>query len=254
MSPYSLSFSVVTYNSEKYIGKLLQSIFDYVKGIDYHIFVIDNGSSDSTVNIVKSYGSHVTIIESGKNIGFGAAHNSVIEKLDSRYHVIVNPDIYFDSNVVSAMASYLDENPDIGMISPKILYPDGRLQPQAKRDPKFIYLVSRRMSLGCLKKYRDRYEMLSAGENDVFDIEFASGCFMFMCTALFKKIGGFDTRYFLYFEDADLSRELRQHARIEYNPRFCVYHNWERGGASHLGLLIKQIVSMFRYLIKWRKA
>jgi GT2 family glycosyltransferase len=249
-----VSFSIVTYNSEKYIGRLLDAIHACVKGVNFHIFVIDNGSVDQTVKIVGSKGSDVTLIESNKNIGFGAAHNLVLDKLCSDYHVIVNPDIYIDYDIVSSLVAYLDVNQDIGMVSPKILYPDGCVQTQAKRDPKLIYLISRRIGSKILKKYKDQYEMAHVDHEHAFDIEFASGCFMFLRTELFKKLGGFDQRFFLYFEDADLSRELRRYARIQYHPDFYVFHNWERGGAKHVGLLIKQVVSMMKYMRKWAKS
>lgn len=255
MSPTTVSFSVVTYNSEKHIGKLLDSLFACVTGIDYRVYVIDNGSTDGTAQLVKDRAPRVTLIQADKNIGFGAAHNLVLDRLDSRYHVIVNPDVYIDRDVITPMAAYMDAHPDIGLLSPKLLFPDGRVQAQAKRDPKPVYLISRRLNLKSLRRYRDDYEMAaSSNSGSAFDIEFASGCFMFVRTLLLKKAGGFDQRYFLYFEDADLSRELRRFARIEYNPEFSVYHNWERGGAKDLWLLTRQIVSMFKYMKKWKRS
>lgn len=249
-----MSIAIVTYNSEKHIGKLLDSIASFVKGIDYHVYVIDNNSVDGTAEIVRSKASHTTLIQLEQNIGFGAAHNKVLDKIDSRYHVIVNPDIYFDYDILAAMAAYMDKNPDIGLVSPKVLYPDGRVQMLPKKDPRFIYLLSRRLNFGFLKKYRDRYEMALYGEDKPYDIEFASGCFMFLRTDLYRKAGGFDERYFLYFEDADLSRSLRKLSKIQYNPDFYLYHHWERGGAKKAGLFLLQVKSMFKYISKWRKS
>lgn len=252
MAGYSVSFSVVTYNNEKCIGRMLDSIQAYTKSVPYNIYVVDNGSKDNTVEIIKSRGDGITLIESKKNVGFGRAHNMALDDLQSKYHVIINPDIFIDYDVISAIADYMDGNNDIGIISPKVEYPDGRTQRLPKRDPKFIYLLSRRIPLRTLKKYRDEYEMAERGDDETFDIEFASGCFMFIRTERLKKVRGFDERFFLYFEDADLSREIRKFARVQYNPQFYVYHHWERGGARNLKLFCIQILSMLKYFNKWK--
>ena len=253
MADYTVSFSVVTYNSEEYIGRLLDSIHDHVKNVAYTVYVIDNGSTDGTEREASGRYDNVVFLKNARNLGFGGGHNRARDLIDSQYHVCVNPDIYIDSDVVGAMCAYLNEHTDIGMLTPKVLYPGGALQILPKKDPKFIYLLSRRIPGGLLKKYRAEYEMLGFDPETAFDIEFATGCFMFMRTALFKETGGFDARYFLYFEDADLSRSFRRHARVEYNPRFVVYHNWERAGAKSLKYFTIQVASMFKYLGKWKK-
>jgi len=248
-----VSIAIVTYNDEKHIGNLLGSINECVKLEDCHIFLIDNGSQDETRNIAKEKNDNITIIENEKNIGFGAGHNKVLSLLDSKYHVILNPDVVIKSDVISQMACYLDSNPDIGMITPKILYSDGSVQILPKKDPKPIYMLARRSKIKALQKYKDAYEMTEAGADKAYDIEFASGSFMFIRTELFKKVGGFDERYFLYLEDADLSRKVRQYARIQYNPGFIVYHDWQQAGAKQIKYFLIHVVSMIKYVLKWRK-
>lgn len=253
MLGYNISISVVTHNSEKCIGSLLDSIFEQVRGIDYHIFVIDNKSKDGTIDIIKSFkDSRLTLIENDRNRGFGKAHNQMLDLINSKYHIFINPDITIKDNVVERLCGHLDDNEYIGIVSPKVLYPDGRVQVLPKRDPKFIYLISRRIEAGFLKKYRGYYEMAENGEDSAYDIEFATGCFMFIRTELLKKVGGFSERYFLYLEDADLTRMVRQYARVQYNPEFIVYHDWERGSAKSFKLLCIHITSMILYMLRWR--
>lgn len=255
MPGYVVSMSVVTHNSEKYIGVLLKSIIEKVKATDYRVFVIDNKSEDSTVEIVKKINdSRIKILENISNIGFGKAHNQILNIIDSKYHVFINPDITIKDDVIGKMCAYLDGHEDIGILSPKVLYPDGGIQVLPKRDVKLIYLISRRIGLGFLKKYRRQYEMGEESADNAFDIEFATGCFMFIRTELLKKAGGFDERYFIYFEDADLTRTVRKYSRVQYNPDFTVYHSWERGGAKSFKLLCLQIRSMFLYIIKWNRS
>ncbi len=253
MSEYSVSMSLVTYNSEKWIDGFFHMIENHMNDMDYQLFIVDNGSTDRTVPIVKRrLRSNITLIENKKNLGFGKAHNVVLDKLNSRYHLIINPDITMSENVVRRMAEYLDSHPDIGMLTPKVLFPDGTLQLLPKKNPRLIYLAARRIDLPFLKKYRAAYEMREKDADTAFDIEFCTGAFMFMRTALFKKVGGFDGRYFMYFEDADLTREIRRYARAEYNPSFVVFHEWERAGSRRLKYFLIQIHSMFKYMRKWR--
>lgn len=249
MPQYKVSVSIVTHNSGEYIGRLLDSIFANTKGASFKVFVIDNDSRDDTAEIVQKF-KNAILIRNAKNIGFGRAHNIALPFADSIYHACVNPDTFITEDVLSGMSGYLDNNEDIGMLSPRILHEDGSLQVLPKRDPKLKYLISRRTGW-LLKKYRREYEMLSEGQDKAFDIEFATGCFMFMRTELLRKTGGFDERYFLYFEDADFSRSLRKYARIQYNPLFTVYHRWERKGAKNLKFFLIQIASMFKYFLKW---
>jgi GT2 family glycosyltransferase len=255
MGAKTVSISIVTYNSELYIGKLLDSIARHVHGVDPDIYVIDNGSTDRTVEIISSRVSPaVTLIQSPKNKGFGGGHNTILDRIDSQYHVCANPDIVLCEDTISAMAHYMDAHGDIGLLAPKILNMDGSVQALPNKNPKMLYLISRRVNLRFLRKYRREYEMQEQDYDRKFDIEFCSGCFMFLRTALFKELGGFDERFFLYFEDADLTRRVRQRARVEYNPDYKVYHAWARAGHRQLKYLAVQIVSMIKYMAKWRRS
>ncbi len=253
MADITVSMSIVTYNSERYIGQLLDSLFEFTNGVDFHIYVIDNKSTDSTIDIVERYSNqHLTLIRNPMNLGFGKGHNKCIPLLKSRYHIIVNPDIVIKNDVVSHIVKYMDTQCHIGIITPKVLYPNGDIQILPKRNPKFIYLMARRINIRLLRKYREYYEMAEKDQNEVFNIEFSTGSFMFVRTELLLKVGGFDESYFMYFEDADLTRSIRQYAKAEYNPNFVVYHHWERAGSKNLKFLLIQINSMFQYISKWR--
>ena len=235
MTKYDATISIVTYNNEKEIKTLLDSILDKTKSIDYHVYIVDNCSSDGTVGIVKAkmkQSEKITLIENAKNVGFGRAHNQVLPLMDSKYHAYINPDVAFGNNIINDIAVYMDQNTDIGLITPKVLYPDGRIQILPKKNPKLIYLFARRSGWKCLSKYKNLFEMSDMDANKAFDIEFSTGCFIFARTAIIKKIGGFDEDFFLYLEDADLSRRVQKYARVLYNPDFYVYHDWQRGSCE----------------------
>ena len=144
-----LSIAIVTYNNENSIEKCIGSILEHIgDSLSYHLYVIDNNSRDRTVDLVKSFqtgetSGKLTLIQNSMNVGFGTAHNQVIDILDSRYHLVINPDITIVNDCIAEMAAYMDRNADIGLLSPLIKHPDGRIQYLCKRNPTFWDLFIR---------------------------------------------------------------------------------------------------------------
>ena len=249
-----LSIAVVTYNSRNEISKVLKSIIDNTKKIEYRITVIDNDSTDGTADFVKSEFPGVDIIETGENRGFGAGHNKMLPA-DSEFHAVVNPDITLNGDTFSELVSYLEQNPDVAMVTPKVLNSDGTEQHLPKRKPTKRYMLLGRLSryIKAFKSVRDEYTRSNDNLTQPTEIEFCTGCFMLMRTELFRKIGGFDEDFFMYLEDADLSDRIRQYGKIVYNPNSSVYHNWEGGSAKSLTLLKYHFKSMKTYFDKQKK-
>ncbi|MCL2088731.1 MAG: glycosyltransferase family 2 protein [Oscillospiraceae bacterium] len=240
-----ISAVIVTHNNSDIIRNALC-------GLDRHaptvgLTVVDNNSSDGTGGIIENEFPDVGLIKLEKNIGFGAAHNRVLPMLESQYHVIINPDIELRDDVILRMASYMDENADVALLSPRVLNLDGSEQILPKRAPYLRALISRRL----FKNNYGYYEMADKDLSRPQEIGFATGCFMFIKTDLFKKIGGFDERYFLYFEDADLTRTAEKHGKVLYHPEFEVYHAWQRDNAKKLKFMRIQVSSMIKYFCKW---
>ena len=224
MGKYKVTGCIVTHNNMHSIKKTLDSLLEFTRA-DFKLYVVDNSSTDGTPE----------------------------DRLDSKYHVVINPDITVKNDAISALADYLEEHEDIGMLAPKICFPDGRMQILGKRDPKIKYLFASRLrneeKPGRLLR---EYAMLDEDYTKPFDIENASGCFFMIRTELFRKIGGFDEGYFLYFEDSDITRTVRKYARVVFDPSVVVYHEWERESKHNFKLLLVHIRSMFYYMKKWR--
>ena len=104
---YELSISVVTYNNEKEILNLLKGIYKFSSNISFKVFVIDNESKDGTVKLIEKNYPEVEIIKSKKNIGFGRAHNLILERIESEFHLIINPDVIITSKVIKNLIFYL---------------------------------------------------------------------------------------------------------------------------------------------------
>lgn len=245
--------SIVTFNNMSTIDKTLQTLFEYTKDIDFKLFVVDNCSTDGTVEYIKANYPEVEVFVQEKNVGFGAGHNVVIDKINSKYHAVINPDIVFIENAIKEMSDYLDCNEDIGLLAPKIRFPNGKDQILGKRNPHFKYLLASRLRRGDEpSKLLTEYAMLDCDLTKPTEIENASGCFMLFRTSILKKIGGFDERYFMYFEDADITREVNKISKTVYYPQAVVSHVWNRDSKRNLKLMAVHIHSMLKYYLKWK--
>ncbi len=244
--------SIVTFNNMSTIDKTLQTLFEYTKDIDFKLYVVDNNSTDGTPEYIKANFPQVEVLIQNKNIGFGAGHNVVIENINSEYHAVINPDIVFVENAIKGLVSYMENNEDIGLLSPRICFPDGREQILGKRNPHFKYILASRLRNEKTSELLSEYAMLERGTDEPFDIENATGCFMLLRTSVLKQIGGFDERYFMYFEDADITREVNKISRAVYYPQVVVSHVWNRDSKRNFKLMAIHIHSMLKYYLKWK--
>jgi len=243
---------IVTYNNIATIKNTLESLFSFTTDISFKLYVVDNGSTDGTVEFIKKNFPQVEVIVSESNIGFGAGHNKVISKINSKYHVVINPDIVFVENAIKIMVEYLEEHEEIGLLSPKICFPNGNSQILGKRNPKLKYLFASRMRGEEPGELLREYAMLNENLDEPIEIENASGCFMMFRTSVLRQINGFDKRYFMYFEDADITREVNKISRAVYYPYARINHVWGRESKRNIKLMLIHIQSMFKYFAKWK--
>lgn len=244
--------SIVTYNNMLTIEKTLATLFEQTKDIDFKLYIVDNGSVDGTPEFIEKNFPQACVIRNGKNVGFGAGHNIAINKVNSQYHAIINPDIVLRENAIKEMADYMDKNPDIGLLSPRICFPDGRDQILGKRNPRLKYLIASRLRGDEPSKLLKEYAMLDCDLSKPTQIENATGCFMLLRTDILKNLGGFDDGYFMYFEDADLARRVNQVSKCVYYPDAVVNHVWGRESKRNFKLMLIHVESMFRYFFKWK--
>lgn len=249
---YDISISIVTYNNESLIEKTLTSIISHMSPeLKYIIYVIDNNSTDNTVDRVNNVAENIVLIKNRKNIGFGAGHNTVLDKLDSKYHIVVNPDITIVNNAIYEMFEYMEANPQIGLLSPLIKFTNGQIQYLCKRNPTLIDLLIRLVFPNDFKRRQDYYTMQETNYDHVFELEYASGCFMFFQTEIFKALKGFDENIFLYLEDADITRRVNQVSKTLFYPFSHVVHEWQRGAYKDLRLMWINLQSAAYYFNKW---
>ncbi len=244
MQNYNISASIVVYNSPEDAKKTVKTILECTKDLDFDLYVIDNASPEKIGEMLQKEFKQPHYIILNENIGFGKGHNKVLDKINSKYHFIINPDIIINENTIKAMCSFMDANTDCSICCPKVLNPDGTIQYLAKRRPTLSALLARRIHKGPFKKIEDRYLAMEMDHNKSFETEFCTGCFSVFRTDVFKKIKGFDPIYFLYFEDADITMEAKKYGKAMYNPNATVVHLWHRETAKSFKPFMQQLKSM----------
>ena len=189
------------------------------------------------------------------NPGFGAGHNlAMLEAVQSsHYHLVLNPDVEFDPAILQRMFQHMEENPSVGMISPKILYPSGEVQHLCKLLPTPADVFLRRVlgNTDWVKRRNMQYEMRKSGYDQKMNVPCLSGCFMMIRSSVLKEVGVFDERFFMYFEDVDLGRRIHQHYVTLFFPGCIVIHHYQKGSYFQINLLRTHIRSAIAYFGKW---
>jgi GT2 family glycosyltransferase len=250
-----ITISLVSVNQRHDMERLLPSLVTAAGRVRSEILLVDNRSLDGTGSWVeRNYPIVNTIYNPGK-AGYGANHNLNLQRARGRYFVIMNSDMTLSPEVFTTLQDYMDSRPDVGIVAPKVLNPDGSLQGLIKRYPTVWDLFLRRCMRGPLMRFFrcriDRYEMRDVGYDRECEVPFLSGAFMFCRSEVLKSLGGFDERYFLYFEDADLCRRVQETHRTMYCPAATVTHFW--GRAAHRSWIFSWIFvqSAWRYFRRW---
>lgn len=152
------------------------------------------------------------------------------------------------------MAAYMESHKDVVVMTPKIFNTDGTEQFVPKKRPKFKYIFAGRFENKFKRCYklRSEYTLRDVSVTEPTEIDCCSGCFMFCRTSALLRVGGFDERYFLYFEDADLTRELQKYGKAMYVPDCSVTHAWHRDVTRSNKARKIALRSMFSYFGKWR--
>ncbi len=218
------------------------------------LFLIDNDASE--IPPFELNNNRIFYIKNKKNIGFGAAHNFAIEKaheIDSQLHFLINPDITLKPEAISHLIDSMNLNQSIGLMMPNILNSNGTIQYLPKLLPSPFSIVARKINflLPLFKKYIYKYELRNLPSVGIFDIPVVSGCFSVIRIEAIEQIGYFDERYFLYFEDWDLSRRVSVKFRTVINTSIHVTHDYNSGANRHFKLFYIYIISAFKYFKKW---
>jgi GT2 family glycosyltransferase len=261
-----LSVTVVTYRPD--IAVLQRSMASLAASVgrardvglvsDAVLYVVDNGPGDAlgpiatAVNVFATAGT-LEILHGHGNVGYGRANNLVLPRLESDVHLVMNPDVELDRDTLVASIEELQVAPRIGAVAPAVRGPQGERQYLCKRYPTVWVLFLRGFAPAFVRKWfsgsLDRYEMRDLADDlPAVPVPLASGCFMLLRTEIFKRVGGFDPGFFMYFEDYDLSLRIGRHAQVAYVPHARIVHyggEASRKGMKHVAWFVRSAWRFF---------
>ncbi|CAN5335421.1 glycosyltransferase family 2 protein [soil metagenome] len=210
------------------------------------VWLVDNGSPDAGAvdrvfreEVELLEGLRFEVIRGQGNVGYGQGHNLAIRNAGSDYHLVLNPDVVLDETALLSAVAFMEVHPDVGLLTPWAQDDAGTRHYICREYPSVFVLFLRGFApAGMRRRWEHRltiYELRDRiGAEVVKGVPTASGCFMFTRRELLQRLGGFSDRYFMYFEDTDLSLRLSREAAIAYVPSVRIVH--AGGGAARKGL------------------
>jgi GT2 family glycosyltransferase len=266
MAAPSLSATLVTYRTPS--GELRAALASLGESVAQargagllgaaRVYVVDNSPADEHARIAADLAAwpaglgDVELLAGHGNLGYGRANNLVLSRLTSDFHLVMNPDIEVDPGALAAALRAFEAHPEAGLMAPAVRSEDGAVLYLCKRYPSVWVLFLRGFAPRFLRERHrealERYEMRDlVGERYVGGVTLASGAFMLLRTALFKRLGGFDPRYFMYFEDYDLSMRAAREADVAFVPAARVVHHGGEAARKGLRHVIWFVASAARF-------
>jgi GT2 family glycosyltransferase/lipopolysaccharide/colanic/teichoic acid biosynthesis glycosyltransferase len=227
--PTDISIVIVNYNVKEYLVNLLNSIKNSKGNLKTEIFVVDNHSTDGSVEYLSPRFTDVHFIANQQNFGFGKANNQAIQLASGRYTLLLNPDTLISEDTLRVMFDHMEANQNTGAAGCKLLNPDGSFAPESRRSvPTPFSALWKVLGLTKLfpknKRFADYY-LGWMDENQSGPVPVLSGAFMFYRSSVLKELDGFDERFFMYGEDIDLSfRTTQAGYQIDYIPTTSIIH------------------------------
>ena len=249
-----LTSCIVLYKNDKVqLEKVIESYFN--TALNSKLFLIDNSPTDDLRGLANH--QRIEYYHNPSNPGFGAAHNIALKKaiyFGSKYHLVLNPDVYFEAGTIEKIVQYMDENTTIGNLMPKVVYPDGAIQYLCKLLPTPYDWIGRRFNplKPMVDKRNQIFELRFTGYNQIMEVPYLSGCFMFLRLDAIKEVGFFDEGIFMYGEETDLCRRLiAKNYKTIFYPEVTITHEFAKGSHKSWRLTWIGIKSAIYYFNKW---
>ncbi len=251
-----LSVIIVNFNVKYFLELCLDSVFRAGRGLDMEVIVVDNHSSDGSMEMVAAKFPEVIRLSNDQNLGFSRANNQGVDIARGEYILFLNPDTVMEEDFLSRLLGYMDKNPRAGAIGPKLLDGKGRYSPDGKKAfPTLRIALFKVLGLYRLfprSPFFNGYYAVHVGEDQVAEVSVLSGCCMMVRRALIDEIGGaFDEDYFMYCEDVDLSYRIRKagYQNIYFPLARLIHYKGEstrKGSLSYVRIFNEALMTFVR--------
>ncbi len=254
MNITEVSVVVVNWNTQDILRDCLRSIYEQCGEIDIEVIVIDNASTDGSVEMVKKDFPQVTLIENSQNRGFSAANNQGIDISKGRYVLLLNSDTVVLDNAIAKTAAFADSHPEAAVVGCRVLNPGRTLQPTCFMFPSILNMLLSSTYLYKLfpkNKFFGRERMTWWNRNDIREVDVVTGCFMLVRQDAIKKVGSMDEQFFMYGEETDWCYRFKQAGwKILFTPCAEIIH---LGGQSAQKRATTMVVQLRKSILQFMK-
>lgn len=246
-----ISIIIVNYNVKHFLEHCLLSVFRALNGIDVEVFVVDNQSTDGSVEMVGEKFPQAKLIANTNNVGFARANNQAVKLATGKYILYLNPDTIVAEDCFSKCLDYMEANPKVGALGPKLIDGKGIFLPESKRGFPSAWVAFCKISgLSSLFKNSKRFNQYHQGflpEDETNEVDVLVGCFMFCRKKTIDEVGSFDETYFMYGEDIDLSYQIHKGGyKNVYFPETTVIHykgeSTKKGSLNYVRMFYKAMI------------
>jgi len=254
MNITEVSVVVVNWNTQDILRDCLKSIYEQGGEIDLEVIVIDNASTDGSVEMVKKDFSQVTLIENPQNRGFAAANNQGIDISKGRYVLLLNSDTVVLDNAIAKTAAFADSHPEAAVVGCRVLNPDRTLQPTCFMFPSILNMLLSSTYLYKLfpkNKFFGRERMTWWDRNDIKEVDVVTGCFMLIRQKAIQQVGTMDEQFFMYGEETDWCYRFKEAGwKILFTPCAEIIH---LGGQSAQKRATTMVVQLRKSILQFMK-
>ncbi|MEK6787577.1 MAG: glycosyltransferase [Pseudomonadota bacterium] len=250
---FDMSIVIVSFNTKHLLDECLVSVEHNRGDLRLQVIVVDNASRDGSADFLAENHPGVELIRSSVNLGFGPANNVGFAQARGKYTVLLNTDAFLDDGVLARSWQLMEADAGIGLLGALLIGRDGVRQPSARMFPS---LLNDFLTLSGLawrypqSRFFGRFDRTWADPQDAADVDWVPGAFSVIRSDLLQRLQGFDTRFFLYYEEVDLCRRIQASgARIRYEPALRVVHI---GGESSKSIKRLSLSSSGNQLTLWR--
>jgi hypothetical protein len=247
-----LSIIIVNWNTKNLLLDCLASVYETVNRISMEVWLVDNASSDGSVEAVNRFYPDVNIIQNSKNLGFAAANNRAFKRMRGRYAVLLNTDTVLTKGAIEAIYNFMENNPDAGMACGQLLNPDGSKQNSFANFPGFASLLFSESLLERLlpNKYPSKR---NAGPNPK-EVDSCIGACMMVRGKAMQTVGWLDESFFFFFEETDWARRMKQSGwKVCMVPSAQIYHLQGQSVGHNVRSRILFYRSRYIYFKKWHR-
>jgi len=247
-----ISIIIVNWNTKDILLTCLASVKKQHNCVTREVIVVDNGSTDGSVDAVKTNYPETIVIANNANLGFAKANNLGINRSKGRYICLVNSDVEMLDGCLSSLMTFMDENPGVGISGPKLFYPDLTTQNSCRKFPSLWNNLSPALGLNKIFRnsafFSDEHMTYFEHDNMLF-VDYLAGCVLFVRRKAAEKVGFLDERFFIYSEEVDWCKRFKQSGwHVAFFPEAtAVHHHGASSSKDPLRFVLAHQKSLLQY-------